>query len=483
MAIWVAKGRPVIDNPRLILTQLQAIDFTGKGEAFVKSCFLTPLLSCLGYEAHKDYEVIRHGDDGSAYKLRYPPVEKGALRIKHYNPDYVPTIRKKMFWIIEAKSPKDVRYPFEAKYLVQGLQYCIHPEIQAKYLLMTNGMDTAVYDAHGSVFFDKDIYEPILAFKSTELVQRWDEIFYLLSVETLRIRIEADLKKMYDKLCLSSLDKSYPHRLIQQIGASAAENAQQIERHVIHLYVEGMDRDREIWRRDMDQIEDLELLFSLMDLPLRGGRVEANYFVEKSLAAGVFAHDVFEKLTENFDTQRIFRKLQSWVGLCHLNLLVEDPVVKDLCRAFFDRYKDAELPLLNQVECALLRLTRKVAVISFYAPAREHLRKELASAPELIRLVRPPTALDVIYPFEILQNRQAFERIRRLSDSQLQGQLANLLNVEGVLEDDFRNAHNALPNSEKEFSGFETYGMGGKHYGFKNILIHYDLEPRPRSDR
>jgi hypothetical protein len=62
-----------------------------------------------------------------------------------------------MFWIIEAKSPKDVRYPFEAKYLVQGLQYSIHPEIQAKYLLVTNGMDSAVYDAHGSVFFDKEI--------------------------------------------------------------------------------------------------------------------------------------------------------------------------------------------------------------------------------------------------------------------------------------------------------------------------------------
>ena len=109
----------MIDTPRLILPQLQAIDFTGKGEAFIESRFLTPLLSCLGYEAHKDYEVIRHGDDGSAFKLRYPPVEKGAQRVKHYNPDYVPTIRKKMFWIIEAKSPTDVRYPFEAKYLVQ----------------------------------------------------------------------------------------------------------------------------------------------------------------------------------------------------------------------------------------------------------------------------------------------------------------------------------------------------------------------------
>ena len=70
------------------LKQLESLDFSNKGESFVESRFLTPLLECLGYEAHKDYEVIRAGDDGSAFKLRYPPVEKGASRVKHYVPDY-----------------------------------------------------------------------------------------------------------------------------------------------------------------------------------------------------------------------------------------------------------------------------------------------------------------------------------------------------------------------------------------------------------
>jgi hypothetical protein len=65
-----------------------------KGEAFVESRFLTPLLACLGYESHKDYEVIRHGDEGPSIKLHYPPVEKGAQRVKHYNPDYVQNARE-----------------------------------------------------------------------------------------------------------------------------------------------------------------------------------------------------------------------------------------------------------------------------------------------------------------------------------------------------------------------------------------------------
>jgi hypothetical protein len=186
------------------LNRLEELNFTGKAEAYVESMYLTPLLECLGYEAHRDYEVIRHGDDGSKFKLRYPPVERGAKKVRHYNPDYIPTVRKKAFWIIEAKSPKDVPYPFDVKYLVQGLQYCIHPEIQAKYLVVSTGAFNAVYDAYGSVFLDQDIYKPILEFSSSELTKRWPEIYELLSPERLRTRIELDLKAMYDKMALSS---------------------------------------------------------------------------------------------------------------------------------------------------------------------------------------------------------------------------------------------------------------------------------------
>jgi hypothetical protein len=153
------------------LQTLSKIDFTDKGESFVEQRFVTPLLECLGYETHKDYEVIRHGDDGSAFKLRHPPVEKGALRDRTYIPDYVPTIRKKMFWIIEAKSPKRVPYPFADNFIVQGLQYCVHPEIQAKYLVTTNGTHTCIHDVHGVIFLEKDIYKPIL-----EILPRDDEL-------------------------------------------------------------------------------------------------------------------------------------------------------------------------------------------------------------------------------------------------------------------------------------------------------------------
>src|SRR5690606_22250592 len=117
-----------LQNHIELVDALHVLNFVDKGEAFVEQKFVTPFLEALGYDSHKDYEVKRHGDKAASCKLRYPPVHHGAKKVKHYHPDYVPTIRKKMFWIIEAKSP-DVNIA-DPKYLVQGFQYCIHPEIQ-----------------------------------------------------------------------------------------------------------------------------------------------------------------------------------------------------------------------------------------------------------------------------------------------------------------------------------------------------------------
>jgi hypothetical protein len=453
-----------------LLQKLAAIDFAGRGEAFVESDFLTPLLSALGYEAHDDYDTLRHGDDGASFKLKYPPVEAGAQKVKHYNPDYIPRIRKKMFWVIEAKSPKDVSYPFAEKYLVQGLQYCIHPEIQAKYLVVSNGTDTALYDAHSSVFFGMDIYEPILTFKSTELVDRWPRIWKLLSVETLRERIEVDMKAMYDKLCLSSLDKSYPQRLLQKIGVQAGEHSQSIEKHVNTLYVQKMDRDQKHWLAEMAQL-DAEALFQLMDSPMQGGpRQNAHFFVQNSLAAGTPEQTLFDRLAASFESGGIFRKQQSWLGLIDLWTRTKNDGIKKLCQEYFWRYGDAELPLITQVECAHLRVMRKITVVNIYPPLRQRLQQELATAPELTRFVGPPSAFSMMFDLEIHENRQWLATLRGFTEDRLKQELARMLEVEQKVDPDFQSVRPNLPMAERQIGGFEGYGLGGKHYFFKNTL-------------
>jgi hypothetical protein len=462
-----------------VLTELKRLDFSDKGEEFVESTFLTPLLECLGYDKHKDYEVIRHGDDGSSFKLSYPPVEKGAQKVKHYNPDYVPTIRKKMFWIIEAKSPKDVNYPFEIKYLVQDLQYCIHPEIQAQYMLISNGVVSSLFDAHGAVFLEKDMYEPIMEFRSSELRKKWPEIYELLGVEKLRTRIEVNMKAAYDKLCLSSLDKDYPRILLSRIGASSRENAQFIAKRVNQMFVERMNEDRDAWRQAMETLDPAQI-FALMDDPIPfGPSTHAHYFVEKSIAQGEPLHEILNRLTRDFDRQSIFRKEQTFLAVCLLYLRGEDVTITVEAKAFLDKYKDADLPLLNQVECGLLRLTRKSNVLHAYPRLRDQVAQTLQSAPELIRFVHPPSALSLTYAAEIELHHRSFAMLKQLPDAELEKLLGMILPVEAAIDEEFKAARKNLPDSERQVLGFEIYGEGARHYFFRGVLHNYGIEERP----
>jgi hypothetical protein len=451
------------------LKRLQLLDFEGKGEPFVESNFLTPLLECLGYETHKDYEVRRHGDDGTSFKLRYPPVERGARKVRHYNPDYMPTIRKKMFWVIEAKSPKDVVAPFDLQYLVQGLQYCIHPEIQAPYLLVTNGLVSSVYDAHASVFLDSDVYEPVLQFNVEELLSRWAEIYELLAVARIRHRIEEQLKVMYDKLCLSSLDEDYPAALIKRIGASSRENANIITRTVNRLFVEGMEREKAEWVAFMNSL-DLDGAIAAMDDPAAPGHTQVHIVLAKSREQGMTEVEIFRRLAHEFERQNIFRKLQSFHGVAIIFQLTSDPEVKTVTGEFLRRYENGDRPLLNQVECTLLRFTRKRNVLAVYPILRPQIAKALESAPEIERFVDPPNSYSLTYAGEVDQHHRTFAILKTLSEEQLGPLLKLFLEAEEKMNGDFQIARKNLPNTEKQLLGFEIYGEGGNHYAFKGIL-------------
>ncbi len=463
------------------LQRLQRLDFEGKGEPFVESNFLTPLLACLGYETHKDYEVQRHGDAGTSFKLRYPPVERGAKKVKHYNPDYMPTIRKKMFWVIEAKAPKDITAPFDFQYVVQGLQYCIHPEIQAPYLLVTNGLVSSVFDAHGSVFFGTDVYQPMLEFKADELVKRWPEIYDLLAVEKIRQRIEAQLQTMYDKLCLSSLDKNYPAELIKRIGVNTGENGKTIARTVNRLFVEGMDREKAEWVEYMRGL-DIDATFASLDDPAVPGHTQVHIVLGKSREHGIPDIEVFHRLTQDYAYQNIFRKVQTYHAVAIIYLKTEDSSVKAAAEEFLRTYQDVELPLLNQVECALLRLTRKRNVLFVYPALRSRIATALESAPELERYVDPPNSYSLTFTGEVEQHHRSFEELKNMPEDHLASLLKLLLDTEAKLNEDFWKARGSLSPSETQLLGFEIYGDGGRHYAIKGVLKNLGItldEPVP----
>jgi hypothetical protein len=53
-----------------------------------------------------------------------------------------------------------------------------------------------------------------------------------------------------------------------------------------------------------------------------------------------------------------------------------------------------------------------------------------------------------------------------------------LLKIEAGLEEQFWKVRKDLPDRETHIDGFETYGIGGYHYAFKNILVNCGIDQR-----
>jgi hypothetical protein len=147
------------------------------------------------------------------------------------------------------------------------------------------------------------------------------------------------------------------------------------------------DRHALQWREDVEKLATTQV-FALMDFPLREGVSEAHIFIDKSLSTRLPEAEIFDQLTYDYEDQSIFRKEQSCVALCVLHQRAIDAAVKEKCRAFLERIEDGKLPLVNQVECAFLRVVRKVSIISRYPALRDEIENQVKAAPELARLGR-----------------------------------------------------------------------------------------------
>ena len=135
-----------------------------------------------------------------------------------------------------------------------------------------------------------------------------------------------------------------------------------------------MDRQARQWQDDVEALSTTQV-FALMDFPLREGLSEAHIFIDKSLSTRLPEIQIFDQLTYDYEDQSIFRKEQSCVAICMLHQRAIDPAIKDKCRAFLERFADGALPLLNQVECAFLRVVRKVSIMSRHPAAPGQNRK------------------------------------------------------------------------------------------------------------
>lgn len=233
------------------------------------------------------------------------------------------------------------------------------------------------------------------------------------------------------------------------------------------------DRQALQWREDVEKLSTSQV-FALMDFPLREGLSEAHIFIDKSLSTRLPEIQICDQVTYDYEDQSIFRKEQSYVAICVLHERALDAAIKEKCRAFLERFADGELPLMNQVECAFLRVVRKVSIISPYPLLRDKIENHLKTAPELGRYLGPLSDLDLNYDTELALHNLKLTELRSLTNEQLEKELAEILKTEKAIDDEFIAAR-ALSGSEAQTGGFEYYGVNGKHHAFKKIIRDFGI--------
>ena len=451
------------------LNKLERLCLSGRGEDFVKDSFVVPLFKLLGYDHNKDYEVIRPGDNPKAFILRQVSVKRGAKKSKCIDPDYIPTMRKKCFWIIEAKTAVERYDTFPDNYVMQGLQYCVNPEIRAKYLMLSNGWITCVYETYSRLYYGDDQYEPILVLRQNELRANWDELHKLLSVDNIREKIEDDLIDLYDKLVSSSLDKNYPASMLSRFEATCKKAEATIKENIIRLNGEHFERLlRQHHKNGITSSPDD--LYELMATPLSFGAPYGEYFVDRCIDENKTKSELFIKLTTDYDKQSYFRKENTIAALCALLSHNMESHVDDRIILFLKNIWGCELPLLNQVETACVRIIRKFNIMNLYPALRKQIECDLSNVPETIRFVSPPTPLSETYHDEVIHHMGIFLSIVDYSEDRLFNMQKDLRLLEESIEEKYNTVVKNRNPFEMQLPDPACLGLPSQT-AFENIIL------------
>lgn len=164
------KYRPPLTKAELDeLNRLSKLDFSNWSEADVREEFIVPLLKILGYRKELDYSVSRE----ETYKLNPLFIQLGRDRIKL---DYICSVRKQKFWIIESK-PGGIKVngvvpEIRKEEIAQAHFYSLHPAVDAKLFVVTNGWYINLYNRDE---LDENL-NPILSIRNSELPQKFYQL-------------------------------------------------------------------------------------------------------------------------------------------------------------------------------------------------------------------------------------------------------------------------------------------------------------------
>lgn len=304
-------------------------DFFTCNESDVREDFIAPLLRILGYSKNTVNNIVRE----KTLQLTEPFQRLGREKVRV---DYVPTIRLKAFWILEAK-PGNIK-EMDVGDLLQAYLYATHPEIQAQYIVLCNGWNLMIYD----VYQVENWNNPIFKITQNNCQDNFYELKEILSAKTMlehrrkrllyqiqnTFEVELDVKQWNSFVCEIN-------RMSRPLEAKINENVRELQRKDF--------KEKEKRKKESLQNADDATLLGWMTL---SGPRTAQLYLEY--------YSRIKKANEADRAELLKRLMQTYWGRCHAEFKCE--CVAILLLIVKEELKIANSPFLNEPKMMLCEI-------------------------------------------------------------------------------------------------------------------------------
>lgn len=248
-----------------ILDQLSTYAFAGKNEATIRDNWIVPLLGLLGYgQGSNLYELVSE----APLKLRTPHRKIGSSTLYV---DFVPTVMKQRFWILEAKAPDKAKFE---DHLAQAWGYATHPDIDVPLMVLADGSKILVYDLTQPVW-DK----PVVDLPQAQLATRFDELADRLGARQVGLFVEGRQFRHLRTVMHSQVDPAALERIVREVQAMAKAAEAQVFANRAAVFTEAF-AEQEATKKQIDASVGTWGVSQEVNWPLSGSWTAATRAVE-----------------------------------------------------------------------------------------------------------------------------------------------------------------------------------------------------------
>ncbi len=256
---------------KMFIRRWKAHDFSKWNESDVREDLIAPLLAHLGYAKGTLHDILR--EESVSLSQAYHRVGRKRIVI-----DYVPTVRLRSFWIIEAKpgAPREMDFGD----FLQAHLYAVHPEIGAHYIVLCNGWELRVYESQTARSWD----DTLLVCNQANCDEVFPELLNTLGRQSLTKRLRQRVLATLEESLASEIDVSAAASLRTEVNSIIRAATPVIDKNARELKSAAYKQAEAEEQQRISEADNKSLMI-MMDIPTHGQLQVAREFSRRVIDA------------------------------------------------------------------------------------------------------------------------------------------------------------------------------------------------------